>query len=162
VTTGGSRHDLARLAALVRRTGAAELWVLCDLLHGDPGPARWRSAWERFRAELPALRIVVLAGNHDRALHGAALGVRIEDAARRDGPFEFRHEPRLGTGMHVVCGHLHPVLRLPTLRRPFPAFALAPGTTVLPAFSLFTGGWPVDPQAERIVACVDGALVDAG
>ena len=50
-------------------------------------------------------------------------------AARRDGPFEFRHEPRLGTGRHVVCGHLHPVLRLPTLRRQFPAFSLAEGTT---------------------------------
>ena len=47
---------------------------------------------------------------------------------------------------HVLCGHVHPVLRLPPLGR-HPLFWLRPGITVLPAFSAFTGGHPV-PRAD--------------
>ena len=159
VPSGGTGDDLSRVSTLLHRTGAAALWVLGDLLHGDPGPARWRAGWQRFRADHPGLELVVVAGNHDRALHAAALDVRIETAAVRDGPFEFRHDPAAVAGAHVLCGHLHPVLRLPGLRRAFPAFALGPHMTVLPAFSLFTGGWPVVPAAGGAVACVEGDLV---
>ena len=159
VPSGGTADDLARLAGLLARTGARELWVLGDMLHGDPAGARWRAAWTAFRAAHPGLAIRVIAGNHDRALHAAALDVAIDAAAVRDGPFEFRHEPAARPGAHVLCGHLHPVLRLAPLRRQFPAFVLDPATTILPAFSLFTGGWPADPRAGPVVACVDGALV---
>jgi|SRR5688572_2896014 len=162
VPTGGTAHDLDRVAALLARTGAEALWVLGDVLHGDPGPARWRHAWTAFRAAHPGLAIRVLAGNHDRHLHGAGLDVDIDTGAVRDGPFEFRHDPAAAAGAHVVCGHLHPVLRLPALRRQFPVFALGPATTVLPAFSLFTGGWPVDPGGGRRIACVDGDLAEIG
>ena len=159
VPSGGTADDLARLAGLLARTGARELWVLGDMLHGDPAGARWRAAWTAFRTGHPGLAIRVVAGNHDRALHAAALDVAIDAAAVRDGPFEFRHDPVPAAGAHVLCGHLHPVLRLAPLRRQFPAFVLDPSTTVLPAFSLFTGGWPADPRAGPVVACVDGALV---
>ena len=162
VPSGGTGGDLARLDALIARTGAAELWVLGDMLHGDPAGSRWRAAWTAVRAAHRDLAIRVLAGNHDRALHAAALDVAIDAAAVRDGPFIFRHEPAPQPGAHVLAGHLHPVLRLAALRRQFPAFVLDPAVTVLPAFSLFTGGWPADPRAGPVVACVDGALVPAG
>ena len=162
VPSGGTGGDLARLDALIARTGAAELWVLGDMLHGDPAGSRWRAAWSAFRAAHRDLAIRVIAGNHDRALHAAALDVAIDAAAVRDGPFEFRHAPATRPGAHVLCGHLHPVLRLAPLRRQFPAFVPGPAVTVLPAFSLFTGGWPADPRAGPVVACVDGALVPAG
>ena len=159
VPSGGTGGDRARLDALIARTGAAELWVLGDMLHGDPAGSRWRAAWSAFRAAHRDLAIRVIAGNHDRALHAAALDVAIDAAAVRDGPFEFRHAPATRPGAHVLCGHLHPVLRLAPLRRQFPAFVLDPDTTILPAFSLFTGGWPADPRTDAVVACVDGALV---
>ena len=159
VPSGGTGGDLARLDALIARTGAAELWVLGDMLHGDPAGSRWRAAWTAFRAAHRDLAIRVIAGNHDRALHAAALDVAIDAAAVRDGPFEFRHAPATRPGAHVLCGHLHPVLRLAPLRRQFPAFVPGPAVTVLPAFSLFTGGWPADPREGPVVACVDGALV---
>ena len=162
VPSGGTGGDLARLDALIARTGAAELWVLGDMLHGDPAGSRGRAAWTAFRAAHRDLAIRVIAGNHDRALHAAALDVAIDAAAVRDGPFEFRQAPATRPGAHVLCGHLHPVLRLAPLRRQFPAFVLDPDTTILPAFSLFTGGWPADPRAGPVVACVDGALVPAG
>ena len=40
VPSGGTADDLARLAGLLARTGARELWVLGDMLHGDPAGAR--------------------------------------------------------------------------------------------------------------------------
>lgn len=160
VPSGGSGADLRRLSALLSRTRAAALWILGDLLHGAPGPARWRGDWEAFRAAHPGVAMRVLAGNHDRALHGARLGIDIDDDAVRDGPFEFRHAPAARADAHVVCGHVHPVLRLPALRRAFPVFALDPGLTILPAFSLFTGGGEVGPPPGRRVACVDGEVVD--
>ena len=72
VPSGGTGGDLARLDALIARTGAAELWVLGDMLHGDPAGSRWRAAWSAFRAAHRDLAIRVIAGNHDRALHAAA------------------------------------------------------------------------------------------
>ena len=110
VPSGGTGGDLARLDALIARTGAAELWVLGDMLHGDPAGSRWRAAWSAFRAAHRDLAIRVIAGNHDRALHAAALDVAIDAAAVRDGPFEFRHAPATCPGAHVLCGHLHPQL----------------------------------------------------
>lgn len=160
VPSGGSGTDLRRLSALLSRTGAGDLWVLGDLLHGDPGPARWRGDWTTFRAAHADVAIRVLAGNHDRALRDARLDVAIDDDAVRDGPFEFRHAPATRAEAHVVCGHVHPVLRLPGLRRALPVFALDPGLTILPAFSLFTGGGEVAPGPGRRVACIDGDAVD--
>lgn len=160
VPSGGSGTDLGRLSALLACTGADALWVLGDMLHGDPGPARWRGDWDAFRAAHPGVAMRVLAGNHDRALHGAQLGVAIDEGAVRDGPFEFRHAPAARSDAHVVCGHVHPVLRLPALRRAFPVFVLDPGLTVLPAFSLFTGGGAVARGPGRRIACVEGGVVD--
>jgi DNA ligase-associated metallophosphoesterase len=161
VPSGGTGDDLARIAALLAHTGATSLWVLGDFLHGDPAPARWREGWERFRTAHAALEIVVVAGNHDRALRGAGLAIDIEDGPRRDGPFEFRHAPAAAADAYVLCGHLHPVVRLPGLRRRFPAFVFDPGTGVLPAFSLFAGGWSVEPAAQRRrFACFDAGIVE--
>ena len=158
VPSGGSDADLRRLSALLSTTGADALWVLGDLLHGDPGPARWRAGWNAFRAAHPGVAVRVLAGNHDRALHGAALGVAIDEGPVRDGPFELRHAPADRDDAHVLCGHVHPVVRLPGLRRAFPVFALDAGRTILPAVSLFSGGG--DVGAGRRVACIDGDAID--
>ncbi|KFN50658.1 ligase-associated DNA damage response endonuclease PdeM [Arenimonas composti] len=157
--SGGTAADLARIGGLLDSTGARSLWVLGDLLHGDPSPRRWRAAWDHFRAARPALELVVVAGNHDRALADAGLDVTILDEAA-DGPFVLRHEPARQPGATVICGHLHPVLLLPGLPRRWPAFVLEPGLLQLPAFSLFTGGVPVPAATgRRRYACVEGSVV---
>lgn len=165
VPSGGTAHDLARLSALVAETGAAELWVLGDFLHGARHGDVER-AWREWLAAQAGLTVGVVTGNHDRALETAALGVeRLPDDVR-EGPFRFRHDPPPPTDLrpgHVVCGHVHPVAKLPGLRGRWPAFVLDPAVTVLPAFSAFTGGWRIDQDAARWVACADGVLagVDA-
>jgi len=161
VPSGGTGRDLARLDRLLRHTGAGELWILGDFLHG----ARHldvEQAWRTLLAAHPQVEVAVVAGNHDRALQAVALGVALLPGDVVDGPFRFRHHPlddHTEGGAHVLCGHLHPVVRLPGLPRQYPAFLLANGQVVLPAFSAFTGGWRIDDPETQWIACAEGELL---
>lgn len=169
VPSGGTEHDLARLDALLRLTGARELWVLGDFLHGRRHP-RVEAAWRELLAAHPGCVACVVAGNHDRSLEPDALGlVRLPDDVR-EGPFRFRHMPdevpgsetAPGSDAHfVICGHVHPVVRLPGLPGRHPALALDAHQAILPAFSAFTGGRWLGPDRSWI-ACAGGALVGHG
>lgn len=152
--SGGTAHDLARLDRLIDATGARELWILGDLLHGATHHARWREGWDRWRSAHAGLRIAALRGNHDRHRDDAALDIdALGESVAQDGLL-LRHEPLPDPAHHVIAGHLHPTLRLPGIRRPLPGFWLRPGHTVLPAFSAFTGGQVVEPGAgDRFAAC---------
>lgn len=164
VPRGATQDDLQRLADLVAATAARELWIVGDVLHGPASRAAWRDAWMDWRREHAGLDVAVLAGNHDRALDGEALGVRQLGDAYGDGPFLFRHLPRTDPqGRHVIAGHIHPKTRVPGVPRSWPAFWLQPAITVLPAFSDFTGGYLVDAaQGDALVACVEGAALPVG
>lgn len=159
---GGTALDLSRIASLVEASGARAVWVLGDLLHGRIDLSSWRAAWNAFRARHPRLEFAVVDGNHDRALHRAGLDIELPGDAVLDGPFVLRHAPGRDPRGHVLCGHLHPVLKLPGQPRT-PAYWLQPGCTVLPAFSAFTGGHPLRLQAgEAAVLCNGQALVAIG
>ncbi len=157
---GGTVHDLQRLSDLLQRTGALELWILGDILHGAASQASWRDQWTGWRQRHPAVRLVGIAGNHDRALVSTPLGLELVDECVEEGPFALRHEPLRHPRLHVICGHLHPLAAMPGMRRRWPAFWLRPGLTVLPAFSYFTAGVVAEPAAgEQLVACVDGEAI---
>ena len=154
---GGTRHDLDRLSALLAHTGANELWILGDVLHGAALPSHWRDSWEQWRRLHAHIRIVALTGNHDRALQQAGLELTLAGAEVEASPFALRHDPHPHPTLHVLCGHIHPLAALPGLRKRFPAFWLRANMTVLPAFSHFTAGVAPDLSAgERLVACVEG------
>ena len=160
--SGGTAHDLARLDALLAATRAQELWILGDVLHGAVRGGAWERPWCDWRERHAALDVAALVGNHDRALFEASarFGVRLLGAECEDGPFAFRHDPVPHATRHVVAGHVHPVVSLPLARRRWPAFWLQRDVTVLPAFSAFTGGWPVQLDSDtQAVVCGDGALV---
>ena len=106
------------------------------------------------------LQIRVLTGNHDAALRAASLALEMLGPAVDDAGLAFRHAPESVASHHVVCGHLHPATRLPMLPGRWPVFWLKPQQTVLPAFSLFTGGMPIEiADDEDFVACVDTEIV---
>ncbi len=164
---GGTSLDLERLDALLARTGAQRLLVLGDLLHGQVPDAPWRARWQAFRARHAAVRVEVVAGNHDRALRrhperAASMGLAVHAPHLREPPFLFVHAsedaPR-GEAGYVLAGHLHPVLRLPGLPR-LPVFRFAE-VGILPAFTAFAGGQPFAPaRGERIYVCAPDAVVD--
>ena len=158
--SGGTRHDLDRITALVERTRATSVWVLGDFLHGGIASRQWREGWDGFRAAHPALDIGVLAGNHDRALVRANLDLSPLGDAVEDGPFSLRHMPDAQAPGHVLCGHLHPTVRIAGFPGRWPAYWLQARTCVLPAFSAFTGGRTPDAAVgDRIVACLEGQVL---
>jgi DNA ligase-associated metallophosphoesterase len=159
---GGTALDLSRISTLVAATDAEAVWVLGDMLHGRTDLSSWRSAWQDFRSRHPRLSIAVVAGNHDRALQQAGLDIELLGDDVHDGPFVLRHAPARDRRGHVLCGHVHPVLKLPGQSRT-PAFWLQSGCTVLPAFSAFTGGQPLRlDDGDIAVLCNGQALVAVG
>lgn len=161
VPRGGTRDDLDRLQGLVATTGATEVCVLGDFLHG-PDQGAWREDWQAWRAQHADLILSVVAGNHDRRLarHADAWQLALLPEGYRRGPFQLRHTP--GTGdAHAIAGHVHPRTRFPGLPGRWPAFLLRPGMTILPAFSRFTGGADtVHAEGQRVIACLDGLVAE--
>ncbi|MCB1587753.1 MAG: phosphoesterase, partial [Xanthomonadales bacterium] len=150
---------------LIERHQPETLWVLGDLLHGPILDAPWIDRWQDFRRAHLSLSIQVIAGNHDRQLTDAMAQQLGLQAIREDLVVEglhLCHEPRLGASLPMLCGHLHPCIKLPGLPRRWPSFQLQEQCLVLPAFSLLTGGSPLDPRGSRWFACVAGEIVPGG
>ncbi|MCC7632743.1 ligase-associated DNA damage response endonuclease PdeM [Stenotrophomonas rhizophila] len=158
--SGGTGDDLARLSQVLQAYPADTLWILGDVLHGSAHRAAWYRQWQGWREQHATLQIGALAGNHDRALPKANLGIELLGEKVQEGPFLLRHDPRPHPALHVLCGHLHPLARLPGMQRRWPAFWLRSGLSVLPAYSRFTAGVaPVLDDGERLVACVEGDAI---
>jgi hypothetical protein len=155
---GGTADDLARLSESIHLTGAHDVWILGDVVHGAVHDSAWRNDWTAWRAAHPGIGVAALVGNHDRALAGAGLGIQLLGEAHDTGPFALRHEPTVVPGLHVLSGHLHPCIAVPGLGpRRWPVFWMQPDTTILPAFSEFTGGCHVDAAAgDGVVLCAAG------
>lgn len=165
VPRGGTRDDLARLAALLDATRASRLVILGDVLHGAlHDDAGWRLDWQAFREAHATLRVEAIVGNHDRALvSGArALGLELHDDGASERGVALCHEPeRAPPGMPSLGGHLHPAARVPGLGK-LPAFWHRAGARqlVLPAFSAFTGRITRRPTAgDALYACAGHAVL---
>jgi uncharacterized protein len=155
---GSTATDLRRLGDTLDDCGATRVIVLGDLLHGASRAAHWQEEWRNWRSLRPAVTVQVIGGNHDRALPGIDLGIEFLGMAYELGPFELRHLPRADSRLHVVRGHTHPVVCLPGIAGRWPAFVLGREQTILPAFSLFTGGFPMEMSDGDFAVCVDESI----
>lgn len=159
---GGTADDLARLDALVAAFDPASIVLLGDMLHGPlPADAPWVRQWCDWRARHAARAVVLIAGNHDRSVDAARLGL---DAVHRRldvAPFRFEHDASPAPGHFVLGGHVHPVVRLHRtgLKAQFPVLWARVDHAVLPAFSRFTGGYRIAPAREdRLWLCAPGVV----
>lgn len=157
--TGGTRLDLERLGECIDQNGACRVVVLGDLLHGSIRNTHWQRQWHAWRDARDGLAIEVIGGNHDRSITKVQLGIRFLGPQLQQGPFELRHAPSRTATAHVICGHLHPVVRLPRLTGRWPAFVLGSRQTILPAFSAFTGGYEVSLRDGRLAVCARQSIV---
>lgn len=151
VPEGSAQADLARLERLVHDTAARRLMVLGDLFHARSGCTR--TVFEEFaaaRSRFPATEVILIAGNHDRAIGKIPPSLGIDSCLRThdEPPFHFVHEPATelpepGRTCFTIAGHLHPTV---TIRSPSGdriserCFVAEEATLVLPAFGSFTGG----------------------
>jgi DNA ligase-associated metallophosphoesterase len=148
-----SLATLTELAALIDRTGAAELWCLGDSFHDSAGCERLPDDARALLTSLTArLDWRWITGNHD-SLMVDHCGGTIEEEAEIDGLI-LRHEAEPGDPRPELSGHFHPKLRVSVrgrlvARRCFVATA---AKLILPAFGALTGG--LDAHHPEIVRAV--------
>jgi len=163
IPDGVLEHDLARLSRMLEATGALRLLVLGDLIHSGVGmTARMIDAVTVWRKRQP-VRIELVPGNHDR--HAERLpeswGVKVLAPEVSEGPFRFRHDPEGALRAGVLCGHVHPMVRMGDLR--LTCFVLGERVGLLPAFSLFTRGRTIHPErGDRVFGVTPERVVPMG
>ena len=169
IPPGTTADDLARLDFLLEALQPERLIVLGDLLHGQiENGSQMLATVERWRTMRSDLKIVLVAGNHDRRAGTVPAAFRVDRVVEilREKPFEFRHRPRSSDAGYVMAGHVHPAVRLSGKggqRETLPCFCFGADHAVLPAFGGFTGSHLIDPEPkDRIYVIADQEVVPIG
>ncbi len=171
---GDTAADLARLDSALVETNAESIIIVGDLFHAASArSATVMAIFAAWRAQHPELLVQLVIGNHDRgALPPNQCGIVLTGVKYDTGTLAFIHDPAdLKEESFAICGHLHPVVRLPggNGKLSAPCFWHAPRMLVLPSFGGFTGGPPLRPRrdstyyalAENRVLPVPGPLLFA-
>jgi len=167
VPRGTTTENLRRLDAALRRTAARRIVFLVDFLHAREGRApetlRVLNQWRATRANIDML---LVRGNHDARAGDppTELAIRCETGPITESPFVFAHHPTTSSDGYVLCGHIHPGVRLHGAGRQFehlPCFWFGPETAVLPAFGEFTGLAGVDVrEGDRVWVVAGDEVID--
>lgn len=166
--------DLERLSQAIAQFDVRRLVILGDLIHAKAGRTEqpmqafcdWRRRHER-------LDVLLIRGNHDARAGDPPTEwcVRVADephAERDDRTIAFAHYPEAAAkceDRRVLCGHVHPAVRLHGGVRSMRAACFWFGSRVgiLPAFGSFTGTAVVTPRAGDDVFVVgEGEVVRVG
>jgi DNA ligase-associated metallophosphoesterase len=170
VPAGTDDEDRDRLTRLVTEHAIRRIIVLGDFLHAPLASSSPEAAdLERWISTLSGVRIVVVAGNHDRGISGGWRGpLEWIATAYGEPPFRFVHDETSNPGaageLFTLSGHIHPVIALRGLRKRIsrvPAFWLRSNGMVLPSFGLFTGGCLISAAAGEQIFAVGPEQVTA-
>jgi DNA ligase-associated metallophosphoesterase len=166
VPRGTTTETLQRLDAALHRTAAQRVIFLGDFLHAREGRApetlRVINEW---RATRTNVEMVLVRGNHDKKSGDPPqeLDIRCVEGPLVEAPFAFAHHPSVSNDGYVLCGHIHPGVRLMgpgRERNRLPCFWFGERTAVLPAFGEFTGLADVTPSpGDRVWVVAEGAVV---
>ncbi|MEC5218869.1 DNA ligase-associated metallophosphoesterase [Actimicrobium sp. GrIS 1.19] len=164
VPHGTTAQNLQALTYLLAQHEVATVLFLGDFLHAKTARAApTMAAIAAWRAQHPAVQLILVRGNHD--LHAgdppSHWGIGVVDEPHRHGPFTFCHHPAELPGTYVMAGHVHPVFRLSkrgdSLR--LPCFLLGPQRMILPSFGAFTGGFAIAPEVgDKVFVATDDAV----
>lgn len=166
VPDGVLQEMLRRLSQMCAALCPERLVILGDLVHhadGLDGAVRQAIGDCFCTLTRPAL---LVRGNHDTSVSLPATWP-IEDAgdALEEPPLRFTHQPSVTRHRYTLAGHLHPTLSLASttdLLR-LPCFHFGPRLGVLPAFSRFSRGVPMQVGvADRAYVIADGELIAVG
>ena len=162
---GATATDLARLSALIDKTGAATLVVLGDFLHAASGRVEALDiAFCAWRARHAEVAMTLVRGNHDAHAGDPPPAWRVDVVTEPHAfaPFLGCHHPARPATGYALCGHLHPGTWLGGAAEPsvrLPCFVLGRRRAILPAFGRLTGLWMVDPEpGDRLVAIAGSRL----
>jgi uncharacterized protein len=166
IPSGTTTADLARLSAIVQRTGAKRVVLLGDTIHSRAGRApRTLTALAEWRARHARLDILLIRGNHDRMAGDppAGLDFHCVDAPETEAPFVFQHYPAPSPHGYALAGHTHPAIKLSGIaseRITVPCFHFTATHATLPAFGSMTGNALIHPSpGDRVYGVADGDVV---
>ena len=167
VPRGTTGEGIARLDAIVQRVQAERVVFLGDFLHARSGRAAGTlAAFQRWHELHPAIRLVLVRGNHDRHAGDPPdeLGIACVDAPFVERPFVLAHHPIPSVDGYVMAGHVHPGVILSgggRQRERLPCFWFGGTGAVLPAFGDFTGLADVVPsQGDRVFVIAEEEVVE--
>lgn len=166
VPRGTTSDTLARLTALVERTGAERIVFLGDFLHSSRSHAASTMAVvTQWGHAMKQLDLVLVRGNHDDRAGDppAALGFTVVDEPLRLGGLALCHHPMRREGRYVLAGHLHPCINVfgrAHDRLRLPCFHFGAHVGVLPAFGGFTGMHPIERrEGDQVFAVADDRVI---
>ena len=168
VPAGVYKEDLQRLLAQILFFKADRLVIAGDLTHSRVN--REMDLFRKWRNDFPSLDVHLVRGNHDildRQWYEEA-NVRVHEEQMEMGGFLFVHDifhlkRKPGSGQFAFSGHVHPGITIrgkgkQILR--FPCYYFKKNYCILPAFSRFTGTYPVEAEKEdQVYAIVEKEIV---
>ena len=165
IPRGTTVDTLTRLTGAIESHAIGCMFVLGDFLHARQSlPPATLAALRAWRERHETLQIVLVNGNHDRHAGPPPRELRVEvNDEVVAGPFVLAHHPRASEQGYVLCGHLHPAIRvagrLDSVR--LPCYWLRKSVGVLPAFGAFTGAHEISPEPDdRIYALAEERIFE--
>lgn len=134
--------DLNRLENLLIHYSPEELVIVGDLVHAETN--KEINLFNILASKFPAIRIVLVRGNHDRFSNEQLVAMGINEVLNvfQADPISFSHNFVTELNSHWIVGHIHPGIRIEMPTKRFirlPCFVVTDTQIVLPAFSRFTG-----------------------
>lgn len=163
------KDDLHRLLSQLLFFKAEKLIIVGDLSHSRAN--KELDLFYKWRHDFPSLEIQLARGNHDILddVWYKETNIMVHEEELQIGKFCFVHDPveQPEPGKYYFSGHVHPAVSIRGKAKQslkFPCFYLGKQQAILPAFSRFTGNYPVKPGpgekafaiVEKDIVCFDG------
>jgi DNA ligase-associated metallophosphoesterase len=158
------KEDLQRLVTQLHYFKPEKLIVVGDFFHSHANTEL--ELFKKWRTDFSNLKIILVKGNHDilKKEWYTEADITVVDDELHMKPFSFSHDKcTIKKGSYLFCGHIHPGVILAGLGKQtlrFPCFYFNGEYSILPAFSRFTGTYPVDPRkGDHVFALVENRIV---
>jgi DNA ligase-associated metallophosphoesterase len=135
--------DLDKLSLLLAQFEPEALLVTGDMFHHEMNSEV--EIFKIWRRSFPALKVMLIKGNHDllKPEDYEGLAIEIYQKEYLSMPFRFVHDqPKVFDQYYNITGHIHPGITIHGKARQklrFPCFYFGKTCAILPAFSVFTG-----------------------
>lgn len=162
-----AKNNYWNLAILFDHFKPEKMVVIGDLTHSAAN-AEWHE-FHDFMDNYPAIKKIVVAGNHDAVHSEAFRQLQFEmHPSLLLPPFTLLHDPPapsdIQAGAYYISGHLHPGVRLLGKAKTslvLPCFYFGAQQALLPAFGAFTGYKAIKiKRSDRIFAVTEEAVID--
>ena len=144
VPVGSTDGTLHTISSLLEFTAADHLVILGDMFHARSSLSKEvTGSLDAFFLEHSGLSTTLVRGNHDAHLGQLppSWSIEIVEQNHRIDRLALAHHPNanLAGAELLLCGHLHPAIRVGGSLGKLPCFHLREGVMVLPAIGQFTG-----------------------